>query len=1379
MILMSFLLAAGVAAAAGTSVVLENDQAAFHFDRNRGFAVRKIVNKNTGRAIDFRDKPEQGGLWVATALTSDGDGVRQIPELRSGDCVTDWKLERKEKRQELTVRFSMRRENPALSFRATVRFILPDHSATVDAYWEDAVLTGNAELHTLHFPEFRGIGPLGDDYLYLPEYLGRRIRHPGRNLRSTRSLKYPMGASMQFVLFHGSRSLAGPADVPEGWGDGLSRGAMPDETGFFAAALDPSMNFKVLYFLPGYDRESFDIRFSYPFPHETWPPKPENGRPVSLPYPVRFGTFSGNWAEGARLYRDWTLAMPWNRSASVRKNDAGSFPVAAEMRDAVLWCGFYDWPRLFVPDIAAFREYFRVPVNGLWYRYYLASFDMNNPEYFPVAPHFRQALRDLRTLRIPVIPYICSAIWNTDQNDYIRENGASAAVLNSAGSIEYWNINGQKNAWMHPYSPLWQQKIGSIADRLVNHWGMDGIYFDVLGANCFKTFDPAQKMVNGGSHWARGARAILERVRKDALRNGKNPVLTAECFSESLVNRLDGFLSLDNTRGGWRPCQDVFPFALAVYGDRSLHFGGDLGQYLPADYFRWQLAHNLAWGIQPMYFTTNVTPPEHPNPGNDRFARDLVRMWHGAGMDFLNGGERLELALVTEEAWIGRAPAALISREWRPRLMQFPYRPFQWRGPAVAGGLFRAHDGRIAVALVNPCETPEKAELRIEPSRLNITGGILWQVWPLPVRKAAFVGMVPIVLTMTLAPGEARFYELCGRNAVPPKVEPPLPDGGRRLIAWNETVQSPDSTLMSAEDAPCVHAAHAGTLSVRLAGLDASGAVRPRQGRILKREPWMVGRGVRDDFDEKTFFVIRKTPFVFKGDGEAVVLGMDDMLYAEMTVTGPAELAGPEATRFTVCAGDRIRLEKGRIALEPGKYRVAAFPESRWTAASGGTPSARLAGITRSGTGPSSREADRFLANIVTRAVTGAFLASDQEHEWLLPGVPFELAWKGVRAGKTVVTTPGPVTIEPRGPRDVITVTDGGFLEKMVCVRRSATVPFGGEMFHLTAEAVFQTARGFLVENHLKKRIIEAERGRETVDTDFTLNNVYVREQPVELIFEVPKGISIRTETRFTLPVQGQKKLKIVYAVEPSVAPGIYPVTLHIANRAAPQFTQHYSWQLQVTDPKSFVPAGSGPEQKLLQSGNGHFRFFGISGKTVRLELRIVKGGGKAVWEAGPVSGERKFAPGDVIPIELTVPADADPQDLHLKLPYWSCHWFLTVPEGVAFARIASGEGTNVFVVPEPRRLKFFVPPGTRQFSAGGDGGWLSLTSRVRVLAPGGRIALDRDGEWRGTMRTIGVQREEDGKLWTLELTAKEDFRPCFSGNIPPLLMTVPVSPDH
>ena len=1377
MILQVLLLAAEVATA-GMPVVLENDQAAFHFDGGRGFSIRKIVNKTTGRTIDFCDKPEYGGIWTAAAVTVDGDGVRQLPEFRSRECSTDWKIERKGMSQELTVRFSSQRDNPALKFKATVRFVLADHSSTLDAYWEDAVLSGNAALHTLNFPEFRGIDTLGDDYLYLPEYLGRRIRHPGQNLRSTRSLKYPMGASMQFVMFHGSRNLAGPEEVPEGWGDGFSRGAMPDETGFFAAALDPDMNFKILYFFPGYDHRSFDVRFTYPFPHENWPPKPGKECPVSLPYPVRFGTFSGNWAEGARLYREWSLAMPWNRPESIWSQRTRN-QAAPEMLDAVLWCGFYDWPRLFVPDIAAFREYFRVPVNGLWYRYYLADFDMNNPEYFPVAPHFRQSIRDLRTLGIPVIPYICSTIWNVDQNDYNREEGASAAVLNSAGGIEYWNINGQKNAWMHPGSLLWQRKLRSIADRLINNWDMSGIYFDVLGANCFNTFDPVQKMVNGGSRWAQGARTILEQVRADALRNGKNPILSVECFSVSLVNRVDGFLSLDNTRGGWRPRQDVFPFALAVYGDRSLHFGGDLGQYLPEDYFRWQLAHSLAWGIQPMYFTTNVTPPEHPKPGNDRFACNLARMWYETGMDFLNGGERLEMALVPNEEWIGQAPAALISREWKPRLMQFPYRPFQWRGPAVTGGLFRACDGRIAMTLVNPCGTPEKVELRLDPSRLNIREGLLWQLWPLPVKKAAFVGIAPIVLTMTLAPGETRFYELCSRKAAQPEVRPLLPDDGRKLILWNENVPIADSALLCTEDAPCVHSAHGGALSMRLAEFDTAGNVRSRQGRIMKREAWMVGRGVRDDFNEKTFFAIRKTPFVFKGEGEAVVLGMDSMLYADVTSIGLTELSGPASTLFVICSGDKIRLEKGRAALEPGRYRIAAFPESFWTAFSGRTPSARLAEITRKGTETSSGESDRFLANIITRAVTGAFLESDQKHEWLLPGVPYELAWKGIQTGKTKAAISAPVTIESCGNRDVITLEDGEFLEQKLCLRRNAAVSVGGETFHLTAEAVFQTARGFLVKNHLKKRIIEAERGHETVDDDFELNNAYVREQPVALSFETPKGISIRTEKFFLLPVQGQKKLNIVYEVESSVAPGIYPVTIRIANRAAPRFAQHYSWQLRVTDPKSFIPSGSGRERTLLQSGNGHFRFFGLpKGPALRFELHIVKGSGKAVWKAGTISGERKFASGDVIPIEIAVPKGAETLDLRVTLPYWSCHWFLKVPDGVVFARIASEEETNVFVVPEPYPLKFFVPPGTRQFSVGGDGGWLSLPSRVRVLAPGGRVALDRDGEWRSTMRSIEVQQGEDGKIWTLELSAKEDFRPCFSGNIPPLLMSLPVSPE-
>jgi hypothetical protein len=110
---------------------------------------------------------------------------------------------------------------------------------------------------------------------------------------------------------------------------------------------------------------------------------------------------------------------------------------------------------------------------------------------------------------------------------------------------------------------------------------------------------------------------------------------------------------------------------------------------------------------------------------------------------------------------------------------------------------------------------------------------------------------------------------------------------------------------------------------------------------------------------------------------------------------------------------------------------------------------------------------------------------------------------------------------------------------------------------------------------------------------------------------------------------------------------------------------------------------------------------------------------------------------------------------------------------GLALAEVATAD-VPLSLFCSPIKRWFYVPKGARTFHLAARDGGETETARIRISAPDGRVALDRDGRWVGTPQPIEVGPEAAGRVWTLECWPLQDISLWLGGEVCPYLSSDP-----
>jgi len=340
-------------------------------------------------------------------------------------------------------------------------------------------------------------------------------------------------------------------------------------TGLYCGMHDPQASTKDIFGECRPDNKTVEIRFDVPA---------ENmdvaANRYASPGETVWQLLRGDWYDAAMIYRGWVRQ---NASWYPKLGPEGREDTPAWMRELSVWLQTGGEPKTVAPTVEAFAKAIAVPVGFHWYCWHQSPFDNDYPHYFPVRDGFGDSVRDLQSKGVYVMPYINGRLWDTrdkgNQDYEFTRVALPAATKDEAGKpcIESY---GSKEAdgspvqlgVMCPTTALWQAKVRENVLRLMNEYGVKGVYIDqVAAASPVLCFDHSHGHPTGGGHWwVESYNAMLAAIRQA---KPADRMLTTECNAEPFIKSFDGYLTW---HWGYDGQVAAFP---AVYGGTVQMFG--------------------------------------------------------------------------------------------------------------------------------------------------------------------------------------------------------------------------------------------------------------------------------------------------------------------------------------------------------------------------------------------------------------------------------------------------------------------------------------------------------------------------------------------------------------------------------------------------------------------------------------------------------------------------------------------------------------------------------------------------------------------------------------------------------------------------------------
>ncbi|MGD0652100.1 MAG: DUF6259 domain-containing protein [Verrucomicrobiia bacterium] len=430
-------------------------------------------------------------------------------------------------------------------------------------------------IEEVQFPSINGVGQISlnadDDFLAYPSMSGLLFQNPLHNFTINNGWGweqyYPSAyGNMQFMACYGTNPAAG----------------------LYLASSDTEANSKFL---------------SAARPDTNWLTLSIIHRPAIVSSPgwvmsmsTVVGSFSGDWYDAARIYRNWALQQPWaSKGPLCSRNDLPAWLTQIGLRQWVFTypfeyqCNFFST----VPDVLAdSASTLGSPVMAGWIGWERLGWYRAYPDVFPPKEGWLSFSNTIATAHaagnfVSFIPDTTSysslaGDWDLAQGAACRDRDGT--LLDPILYSEYSAPVGSNVTCalykMCPATTLWQDKLRSMLTTLATN-GADMIYLDG-----FPVFGPQPCMATnhshpaGGGHWWFDAYQNIFQQTKTTLR-AANPRLAfgSEGMAETYLPLLD--VQFDPTTTGLSPASMVsdvldaskvqlIPIWHAVYHDYGL-----------------------------------------------------------------------------------------------------------------------------------------------------------------------------------------------------------------------------------------------------------------------------------------------------------------------------------------------------------------------------------------------------------------------------------------------------------------------------------------------------------------------------------------------------------------------------------------------------------------------------------------------------------------------------------------------------------------------------------------------------------------------------------------------------------------------------------------
>jgi hypothetical protein len=328
----------------------------------------------------------------------------------------------------------------------------------------------------------------------------------------------------------------------------------------------------------------------------------------TLPYEVVIESFSGDWFDGAQIYRDWALAeASWTRAGnlSARAGAGGAHGIADWLVNTPLWL---EGAGTGAGGVASFNtgvlNALELKNLGYFWNWWMKTTPQTpggecflNPNNTASDPSgFAAAAATMKAAGVHAFPYIEGRVMDRALTSFLTENASQFSCIGAA--TEFY---GKTFAVMDPATLYWQTKMANYMDKIATLApGIAGLYVDQVTGACALACrgQAAGHPAGGGTSWVDGNRQMF--ARSKAALTGSRAVVS-ESNGEVYLSAVDGYLALY----GWANCGAV-PAFQAVYGGYSLNIGAEYqsvmtgdainrGVILTDDYSA-LMATQLAWG---------------------------------------------------------------------------------------------------------------------------------------------------------------------------------------------------------------------------------------------------------------------------------------------------------------------------------------------------------------------------------------------------------------------------------------------------------------------------------------------------------------------------------------------------------------------------------------------------------------------------------------------------------------------------------------------------------------------------------------------------------------------------------------------------------------
>ncbi|MBN1395729.1 MAG: hypothetical protein JW959_11960 [Pirellulales bacterium] len=556
----------------------------------------------------------------------------------------------------------------------------------------------------------------------------------------------------QFSSFHPT----GPGLIKRGSWEGVMAGAYPScsapmqymaaydprsESGLYFAMHDPRSAKKDLFLRSRPDKR--DVALECNIPAEDMN---AGGNGFVMPGEAVWQVLHGDWFDAALIYREWVRKnAPWRP----KLGPDGREDTPRWMRELPVWLHASGAPEKVVSEVERFSEAMGVPVGVHWYNWHEIPFDNDYPHYFPVKEGFGAAVRRLQSKDIYVMPYINGRLWDSrdkGMDDFQFSRVAlPAATKEEDGKPHLESYSSKESdgskvrlAAMCPSTKLWQTKVRETALRLMNEYGVKGVYIDQLAmSGPVLCFDRSHGHPTGGGHWwAEGYNKMLESIRWSM---PKDRMLTSEGNAEAYARNLDGFLT-------WHWCVDgQVPAFPAVYGGAVQMFGRSYRGGETKDLaLRMKVGQQLVFGEQLGWISSWLLEDQR----NMDFLRRAARLRWRLRRYFYAG------EMARPPILLGDVPA--VRADW------------QWSKPGwvttdavMAGAWTLPKERRAVILLTNVSDQPATVKPQIDASAYGVPGEqVRLKIIVADVEKEPFLSPSRVSREVSLPARSAQAWEL-------------------------------------------------------------------------------------------------------------------------------------------------------------------------------------------------------------------------------------------------------------------------------------------------------------------------------------------------------------------------------------------------------------------------------------------------------------------------------------------------------------------------------------------------------------------------------------------------------------------------------------------